>query len=485
MPVALFPQSSRVRRVAAGALTLGALAACVVPPKPLTVSPAALPTTPPAVSLWSPNVFPGSSLPSLYFSTDRPAYASVFEVDRSGRVRVVFPRSPRDVGRVEPGKTYTAVSNGFITDRTFISAATNWRRLPFMFVVVSDTRPDLSDFGAGRSWRQQVRTDGVEAEDVIAAVAGRVTAGSGRPYATDYAYLAPQLSAREALFAASCARVAQGPQDYWYFRDLWAVFTPADPTLGLTPVFAFGPMVTWASVPYLGVAYDRAQWASSAFRGGCLTPFAPSYGYRNPLLFAAYRPPTTGTVVVVRPTTPRLQPVPGTGPTGLHVPRTPKELLDDHVRDGGPGASVAVRAALAGRALPSERLTRSLEVLRPGGLAVEPLERPARVDAPSRGGGRVWEATATDFSDAAIARTEARARVRDEGGMRGGWRSADAARPTASEPRATPTPAAPRPAMPTHEPVTSRDMGNRSPAAPQASPSSARNEGGRPASTPH
>lgn len=394
MSVAPMSRSFRAGRAAGaltGALTLALLAGCVVPPRPPAVSPAELPARPPAVSIWSPSTMPGAgTLPSLYFSTDRAAYASVFDVDRNGRVRVIYPRTPREAGRVQPGRTYTAISNGISTDRTFLTPATNWQRLPFLFVVVSDRRPDLAAWGSGRAWSRQVRVDGVEAEDVIAAVAERVTGGAGGAYTTDFTYLTPRLSPREALFAAQCARVATDPKDYWYFRDLWAVFTPADPTLGLTPIFSFGSMVTWASTANLGYVYDRAQFAVAAFRGGCTSPFyAPR---RNPLYFATFRPPASQPGPVAAGPV-RLQPLPGAQPTELRVPRTPKEIADERVGGTRPAGtteallrpSAAEREAIVARVRPSARITRTLEVGGSSGLTPEPLDRPPGVDDRPRG----------------------------------------------------------------------------------------------------
>lgn len=379
------PRSAGARRVVARAGPLAALAvlgACVIPPRPLAPNPEALPATPPAVSVWSPADQLGSAFTALLFSTDRPAYATAFEVDRRGRVRVVFPRTPREDGRVEPGRTYTAVGTGIANDRMFLTPTTDWRRLPFLFVVVSDARPDLSEFGRGRSWQQQVRTDAIEAEDVIAAVADRVTAATGRPYATDFSYVAPRLAAREALFAASCTLPARDARDYWFFRDLWAVFTPMDPTFGITPMFAFGPVVTWASSPYIGVAFERAQWATGAFRGNCFGGFQPVWGYRS-ALFARLGSPVPGVfagppVPVAAAPGPRLTPPPGATPIEPRLPRTPREFADGPVRPAGaPGdapTSTGERRASSWLA----------DGVRRGGVTAEPLDRPASAEAMGR-----------------------------------------------------------------------------------------------------
>ncbi len=106
MAAAVHPLSARARRplsnarhattaVATAAATALVLGACVSLPTPTPVDAGAQAATQPQLAFWSQGTQPGSfGAPVVYFATDRSAYATVFEVDRAGRVRVVFPSSP-------------------------------------------------------------------------------------------------------------------------------------------------------------------------------------------------------------------------------------------------------------------------------------------------------------------------------------------------------------------------------------------------------
>ncbi len=105
------------------------------------------------------------------------------------------------------------MARGSTNDRTFLTSATNWARLPFLFAVLNETRPDLTGFGSGRAWQRQVRVEAVDAEDIVEAVAGQITTDRSRPETTDFVYLTPRLSTAAALVAARCARPAADAHD--------------------------------------------------------------------------------------------------------------------------------------------------------------------------------------------------------------------------------------------------------------------------------
>jgi hypothetical protein len=353
--------------LAVAAAATATLGACVSLPLARPAAPEAIDRTPPALALWSPGTQPGSSgFPVAYFSTDRPAYATAFEVDRTGRVRVVYPAAPRDAGRVEPGRLYAAVGRGVTNDRAFLTPATNWERVPFLFVVVSDSRPNLAEFGTGRGWQRQLRVEAADAEDVVAEVAARIMADTDGQATTDFAYLGPRLSAPEANLAARCALPAANARDYWYFRELWAVFTPADPTLGLGfsgAGWVYPTLASYVGAPYLAVSLERFRFAFNAFSNFCLGPAVPA-GFARFARFAGAPVPDLaggpglagGTPVAPPPTSPppadstaapdgaRVRPLPPAGarPSDPRLPALPVDL--PVVAAGGAAGDAAARA---------------------------------------------------------------------------------------------------------------------------------------------
>jgi hypothetical protein len=392
MSAAPSPPPAAARRAAARAAVSAAigaaaltLPACGPLPRPQAAAPEAIASTPPQLALWAPGPQALSGgFGAAYFGTDRRAYATAFEVDRTGRVRVVFPASPRDDGRVEPGRLYVVAGRGVSNDRAFVTAATNWARLPFLFVVVSDARPDLSDFGTGRSWEHQLRADAVHAEDVIADVSARVLAGSLRPASTDFAYLGPRLSVGEAAVVARCAQPALDRRDYWYFRDLWAVFTPADPTLGFPLLWGYGSLGLGGlgGAPFAFSAMGRLQHATRAFAGFCGAPPAGEYRplYQTLAWHVLAGGDPGGTPVVgppappvapadsARPDSARPQPPAGARPTEFRPPSIPT---------GDAPAPVVAAAATAAERLAArlaDAEATSAAAARRSGLAVEPLD---------------------------------------------------------------------------------------------------------------
>lgn len=66
--------------------------------------------------------------------------------------------------------------------------------------------------------------------------------------------------------------------DYNYYRDLWAVFTPADQLLSINTNWLFTPTLAWSSYSLLPLAAYRAQFATNAFYAGCSGSQSPYYG---------------------------------------------------------------------------------------------------------------------------------------------------------------------------------------------------------------
>jgi hypothetical protein len=262
-----------------------ASAACSSLPKPATVAaPAVMKGEAPVLAVWTPGTegaSPGTLAAGVtYFSSDRDAYAAAFTVTRDGRLRVVWPESPSDDGLVEGGKTYRA--NGtFAQYGSYLGGARN--AVPYVFVLLSEQRLDLTRFGSGSKWKYQVNLEdlGRVAEDAIESVAAVVLPSPEASYAADYAFIAPRLSGQAQLLSMYCGVRNTDARNYAYYRDLWATFDPWDSSLGSVSFAAGWNFWPGAFFPISGrgsgFAFfaDRASRATAAFWGGCpmLTPF--------------------------------------------------------------------------------------------------------------------------------------------------------------------------------------------------------------------
>ncbi|WP_284352552.1 hypothetical protein [Roseisolibacter agri] len=279
--------------------TLLASAACMSVPKPETApAPAVSTGEAPGLAVWSSSstgLVGTTAAGTTYFTTDRDGYAAAFAVTRDGRLRVVWPESPEDRGVVRAGKTYRA-NGSFAQYGAWLTGARN--AVPYVFVLVSDERPDLSRFGSGSKWKYQVTLDklGRDAEDAIQSVASIVLPGPDASYAADYSYISPRLSGQAQMLALYCGVRNTDARNYDYFRDLWATFDPWDNTLGAISFASAWNFWPGSLFPFgtnrgsLAFYADRASRASAAFWGGCpaFTPFR-SLAYRQQF---AYGVPT-------------------------------------------------------------------------------------------------------------------------------------------------------------------------------------------------
>ncbi|MGZ9121330.1 MAG: hypothetical protein ACXW6A_20900, partial [Gemmatirosa sp.] len=335
-------------------------AACSSLPKPTGVAaPAVTQGEAPALAVWTPERETGAagtlSSGVTYFSSDRDAYAAAFTVTRDGRLRVVWPESPKDDGLVQAGKTYRANGN-FAQYGSYMGGARN--AVPYTFVLLSEQRLDLTRFGSGSKWKYQVNLEdlGRYAEDAIQTVASVVLPSAEAAYSADYAFIAPRLTGQAQLLSLYCGVRNSDARNYAYFRDLWATFDPWDSSLGAVSFASGWNMWPGAFFPISGrgsgFAFyaDRASRATAAFWGGCpmLTPFQ----YMRPfqLAFAGDR-----TVYAVGPTPGNPTPV-DTGSTG-DQPGDKLKVKPSQIF-GGPGTAVASGAseAAARRARLRERI---------------------------------------------------------------------------------------------------------------------------------
>lgn len=261
---------------AAGMVSLAA--ACVIPPPGVGPRPEEEQLPAPDVAFYNFDEAPyGAGSGIIAYSVTREAYAAAFEVDQRGRVRVLAPSTPRDMMRTTAGKNYVLFPQLRAPDREFLSASTDFSRVPFVFVLTSDTPLDLSAFGTGRTWSHDIVVGARDPDSTIADVARRVLADAPA-YGSDYTYVGPLLRGGERQFVAQCARPLEDVHDYGYYRDLWAVFTPADQRLSVNTNWLFSPALGWSSYSLLPLAAYRAQFATDAFYAGCASAPSPYVG---------------------------------------------------------------------------------------------------------------------------------------------------------------------------------------------------------------
>lgn len=362
----------RILRSAAAAGIASLAAACIVPPAGVAPRPQEADLPAPDVSFYAFDSSPanaGSGI--LTYSTTRDAYTAAFEVDQRGMVRVLSPNSPRDNTRSQAGTRYVLLPMLHSVDREYLPASTDFSRVPFVFVLTSDTPLNLSAFGSGRDWSHTVTVGARDPDSTIAAVAQWVLPDAPA-YGSDFAYVGPELRPLEQEFVANCARPVEDVHDYGYYRDLWAVFTPADQRLSVNPNWLYSPALSWSSYSLLPLAGYRAQFASNTFYGGCSGDasgygYGSSYaynalGYSGAGLFGGYggygfgygQGYPIGYGVVIGNGVPRAV-------APLHIPRTPVGLGTMQVV-GTPGAKTPIAAgALAAGQVPTRLSWRPFE----------------------------------------------------------------------------------------------------------------------------
>ncbi len=401
-----------VLRSAATAGMASLAAACVIAPPGVSPRPEEDRLPAPDVAFYSFDqgaLGPGSDV--LTYSTTRDAYTAAFEVDHRGHVRVLTPASPRAMARSSAGTSYILYPMLHATDRDFLPASTDFSRVPFVFVLTSDTPLDLSAFGTGRSWSHELTIGARDPDSTIADVAREVLSDAPA-YGADYAYVGPALRAGERQFAEQCARPVEDVHDYTYYRDLWAVFTPADQRLSVNPYWAWSPAVSWSSYALLPLASYRADFAPAAFYPGCSAQqyaYALNYGrsalgygafgyglpgyYGNGLWTGSYRygTPTVAQAPVAR-AIPELHvpkiptawgPVQAPGTTSPATPAATSALAFWHA----PGR-VALPPTMSGRTPGEASVAERWAIGQPRTPFVRPIERHAFEHQPTVGQGR-------------------------------------------------------------------------------------------------
>jgi hypothetical protein len=366
-------------RILLSAAALLASAACSSLPKPETVAaPAVSRGEAPALAVWTPaaDAGPGGGLSGVtLFQSERDAYAAAFAVTRDGRLRVIWPESPKDDGLVEAGKTYRA-NGSFAQYGSYLGGARN--AVPYVFVIVSEQRLDLTRFGSGSKWKYQVNLEdlGRVAEDAIESVASVVLPSAEASYAADYAFVAPRLTGQAQMLAMYCGVRNMDLRNYAYYRDLWATFDPWDSSLGMVSFASGWNFWPGAFFPISGrgggMAFyaDRASRATAAFWGGC-PMLAPYQMQPFRLAYSGFSAPFGSGQAPVGPVPGNPTPV-DTGGVG-DQPGDKLKVKPSPIF-GGPGTTVAAGTEAAER---RARLRERIETLREERVARGPEGRAA------------------------------------------------------------------------------------------------------------
>ena len=187
----------------------------------------------PELTLWSPNAdrFDRSDYTTVYFQVDRPAHIGLFEVGSDGRVRVLFPRTPRDAALVEPNRAYRVLAGAGI-----YMTGGGRNQIPYVFAVASSAPLDFRKFGNGNRWQYQLASNRSDNPDyTIEQIANMVAADGDASVATDYVYFATRDQYRyvNALQNGGCFgndySISERGSDS-YFRNfvvpLWGLIQP-------------------------------------------------------------------------------------------------------------------------------------------------------------------------------------------------------------------------------------------------------------------
>ena len=311
-----------------GCVTAGARQAALPPGFGEGVTPTVAVTTP---ADQVPALLGSLSSTQVQFAVDRMAHAVAFEVGPDGRARILFPASPAHATLVMPGARYQVQAWRTRTFQPGFSFVRGGARghVPYVVVLVSEAAPDLTGFGRGSRWRTQLPIEGpADVDDVTPALGKLLFGDEDADYAADYAYLSPPLGLAQQRFLAECAVRGRGARDYQFYRDVWGVFDPSDPTFGPPD---WSAMLSWSGGLFgvMGPAYwmDRATFATGSFYGWCGANgmAAPQFAFRpwpvRPQQAPPTTPPTGGPPPVAAP-----GPRPPAGPP--RVPKLPTEVTE-------------------------------------------------------------------------------------------------------------------------------------------------------------
>jgi hypothetical protein len=236
-----------------GFFWLGLMAA----PEPVS-TPAAEPAAPP-VRIWINNSrqFREGEKARVQVETNDDGYLVVFHADPEGRLRVLFPLSPRDDNFVRGGRRYEIRGRG--DDETFIASGDGEG---LIYAAVAEDPIRWDDYDTGGNWdygRLSLRDNSRDAEVDITDLLQRMV--SDRGY--DYDVLSYRVYGGYSGYPVTTASWYPRPYGYWddYYCDYY--FRPS----------LFGCRYTpgW----YIGIGYNPYRYGYGYF-GGFGWPF-----YRN------------------------------------------------------------------------------------------------------------------------------------------------------------------------------------------------------------
>lgn len=285
----------RLARLAAQGVAVTVLAATAGAQQPVDSAV----SSPPELTLWSPasaNPLMNAGMSGYFISVERDAYLAAFEVGRDGRMRVLYPRSPKDDGRVKGRKAVSVMPWSYDLFGMSVSPT----EVPYVVALASDRPIDLSRFGTGKSWQYRVRMDGAWQADVTMENVGRlVQSDPTQRFSGDYGYVAPRIPASTQLALSRCMSLStfamgRDSRDYWLYRDLWMSFGPRDG-------YWFGSAATWLGWGFSGFAPmifpSMGAWPTRG--GGCTQSIrTPSYAFAPitmPLSQTPVAPPSDST----------------------------------------------------------------------------------------------------------------------------------------------------------------------------------------------
>lgn len=247
----------------------------------------------PELTLWSPSStrFDQSDFATVFFSVDRDAYVAAFEVGTDGRVRVIYPRSPRDPLKVRGGGMQRVLAGS-----GFYPEGMGNQQVPYVFVLASFKPLNLAAFGTGKRWQYQLASSRSRSPELtISKISEMMFDEPDADVAADYLYFATRAQTRRALALMALDGCGGSGWNGLSFSDIGTDFFFRNyfiPMWDLYQPFGFFSSIGYASRSSLRCSrtFRRPQYATSTpgtFSPG--TALAPGDSAAAP---TPYRPPT-------------------------------------------------------------------------------------------------------------------------------------------------------------------------------------------------
>ena len=165
----------------------------------------------PNVSVWisGDNQFRRGDRVRVHFRADEDAYVTIVRVDTDGRLRILFPASPYEDGRVRAGESYRAWGHdgdGFIVNDA--------RGLGYVFAIASFEPFDFDRVSYRRGWDYDYidRQMGGDPFVAVQRFGERIVWDDRTPYSTEYAEYYVE---RQAQYASRGCYDCYDPYPWW------------------------------------------------------------------------------------------------------------------------------------------------------------------------------------------------------------------------------------------------------------------------------